>query len=231
MFTAFARAFGQLSDPPIRRLIGWSVAASSLALVLAVTALSWALGRAELFATGWLNGLIQIVGTLGAVVVGWLMLPALVLAVSGLFLDQVVGAVERRWYPDLPASMPVPLLTDLRSSLGIALVALLLNLLALPLYLLLPGVNLLLYYALNGYLLGRQYFEMVSLRHLSRDESLRLRAALSVKLFWAGVAFAFLSSIPFVNLVLPVIATATMVHLFAAAALLPSKGLRVNRAP
>jgi CysZ protein len=231
MFTAFARAFGQLSDPPVRRLLGWSVAASLLALVGAVAALSWALGRAELFATGWLNGLIQLLGTLGGVLLAWLMLPALVLAISGLFLDQVVGAVERRWYPDRPRSRSVPLLTDLGSSLGVALLALLLNLLALPLYLLLPGANLLLYYALNGYLLGRQYFEMVALRHLSRKDSRRLRTRLGMKLFWAGVAFAFLSSIPLVNLLLPVIATATMVHLFAAAALLPSKGLLVNRAP
>lgn len=231
MFTALVRGFGQLSDPPVRRLLGWCVATSALALVAAVAALSWVLGRAELFATGWLNGLIQILGTLGAVVLAWLLLPALVLAVSGLFLDQVVGAVERRWYPHLPASRPVPWLTDLGNSLGIALVAVLLNLLALPLYLLLPGANLLLYYALNGYLLGRQYFEMVALRHLSREEARRLRTTVPMKLFWAGVAFAFLSSIPLVNLLLPVIATATMVHLFAAAALLPSKGLLVYRAP
>jgi CysZ protein len=46
--------------------------------------------------------------------------------------------------------------------LRLTVLTLLLNLLALPVYLLLPGINLFLFLALNGYLLGREYFEVVA---------------------------------------------------------------------
>ena len=56
------------------------------------------------------------------------------------------------------------------------LVVLVVNLVALFL-LLVPGVNLIAFYAGNGYLLGREYFEMVAMRHLPPDEARRLRKA------------------------------------------------------
>jgi CysZ protein len=231
MFTALGRAFGQLSDPPVARVVGRSVLASLVALVALVILLSWAISGTDWFAADWLNGLTTLAGTLGAVVLAWFLFPAVVLAVSGLFLDQVVAAVERRWYPGRPPSRPVPLATDLGSSLGMAGLVVVLNLLALPFYLLLPAGTVLLYYALNGYLLGRQYFELVALRHVGPDAARRLRVWVGMKLFWAGATFAFLSSIPLVNLLVPVIATATMVHLFEAAALERSKGLLADGGP
>src|SRR3546814_18267334 len=57
---------------------------------------------------------------------------------------------------------------------------LILNLLVLPLYLVLiwiPPLNLLLFYLLNGYLLGREYFEMVAVRRLDLAAAKRLRRA------------------------------------------------------
>ena len=100
--------------------MGGTVLASLGVLIGLVALLSWAISGAHWFAADWLNRATELAGTLGAVVLAWFLLPAVVLAVSGLFLDQVVAAVERRWYPDRPRSQPVPLATDLLSSLAMA---------------------------------------------------------------------------------------------------------------
>jgi uncharacterized protein involved in cysteine biosynthesis len=86
-----------------------------------------------------------------------------------------------------------------------------------------------LFYALNGYLLGREYFELVALRHLPAPAAAQLRRRHRVKLFWGGVTIAFLSSLPVVNLLVPVIATAFMVHVFEQLSKGMPKGLPVGR--
>ena len=97
------------------------------------------------------------------------------------------------------------------------LVTLLLNLLVLPLYLVLiwiPPLNLLLFYLLNGYLLGREYFEMVAVRRLDLKEAKGLRRGSRGRMILAGAVITFLLTIPLVNLVTPIIATAFMLHVF-----------------
>jgi CysZ protein len=91
--------------------------------------------------------------------------------------------------------------------------ALLLNLLVLPLYLL-PGPNIAIFLALNGYLLGREYFELVAQRRASALEVRHLRRRARAGLFVAGVLIAAMLTVPLFNLVAPVVATAFMVHRF-----------------
>jgi CysZ protein len=79
---------------------------------------------------------------------------------------------------------------------------------------LLPGANVILYLALNGYLLGREYFEQVASRRLDWRSVARLRRSAPARLWWAGVWIAALLAVPVLNLVAPVIATCFMVHLF-----------------
>src|SRR5260370_19728870 len=93
---------------------------------------------------------------------------------------------------------------------------LLLNLLALPLYLIFPGINLFLFLALNGYLLGRGYFEVIALRRLDAAAAKAVRTRFAGRVFLGGVVIAGLFALPLVNLVAPVIATAFMVHVFEA---------------
>ena len=91
------------------------------------------------------------------------------------------------------------------------------NLAALPLYLLLlfvPPLNFFLYYGINGYLLGREYFELVAVRRLESRAAKDMRRRFRGTVFLAGVIIAFFLSIPIVNLIAPVIATAFLVHLY-----------------
>jgi uncharacterized protein involved in cysteine biosynthesis len=77
-----------------------------------------------------------------------------------------------------------------------------------------PPLNLVLFYLLNGYLLGREYFEMVAVRRLDLPATKRLRRAFRGRVIMAGAVITFLLTIPLVNLITPIIATAFMLHIF-----------------
>ena len=68
------------------------------------------------------------------------------------------------------------------------------------------------FYALNGYLVGREYFEAVAIRRNDPAEAKAVRSGNASKVFVTGVVGAGLLSIPIVNLIAPVIAAAAMTH-------------------
>ena len=226
MFRALARAFAQLSDPATRGVLWRAVAAST-----AVFILLWALAGAGLAWSGaqlgamiedgfWSEVLTWVFGAgsiAGLLLVSFLIFPAVVGLILGFLLDSIVEAVERRHYPDLPAPRQTPLLETLWAALSFAAVTILLNLLALPLYLLLlfvPPFNLFVFYGLNGYLFGSEYFELVALRRLDRSAAQHARKANRGRLMLAGIVIAVLLTIPLINLLAPILATGFMVHIF-----------------
>jgi CysZ protein len=154
-----------------------------------------------------------VLGGLAVFGLAYLFFPAVVVTISGLLLDRVANAVERRYYPGLPHAEGQSLASEIFSALRFLAVVVALNLLVLPAYLI-PGVNLVIFYVLNGYLLSREYFELVALRRMTPQSARTMRKAHSAKLFSAGVIVAFFSTIPLVNLLVPVVATAFMVHIF-----------------
>lgn len=95
-------------------------------------------------------------------------------------------------------------------------VSALVNIAALPLYipLLITGLSFLLGYAINGYLLGREFYEIVAVRRMARAEADVLRKRYRKSIWLAGAMIAFLYTVPLLNLVVPVVATAFMLHLF-----------------
>lgn len=217
MLSALFKAFVQLSDPRTRRYVWLSLAAALLLLAALVVAVWVAAASLSLVPLGWLDAVIDFAAGLGALALAWLLFPAAALFIVGFFLEDVAKAVEARHYPDLPAARELSLAEEALSGARLAGTALLLNLLALPLFVFLfffPPFNLFVFYGLNGYLLGREYFELVALRRLDARQVRTLRRAHGGRLFLGGVVIAFLSTVPVVNLVVPVVATAFMLHLF-----------------
>ena len=80
-------------------------------------------------------------GGLAVFGLAYLFFPAVVVAISGLLLDRVADAVERRYYPGLPHAEGQSIAAGIFSSLRFLVVVVALNLLVLPAYLI-PGVNL-----------------------------------------------------------------------------------------
>jgi len=212
MLSAFARAFAQLSDPAVRRLLAVCLGGALLVFLALFAVVGWALGQTVLFDSPWVEGFVDVMGALAALVLTWLLFPAVASGLVGLVLDRVAEAVETRHYPGLPAARPVGFVESLLATGKLVAAMLVLNILALPLYLF-PVINLLVFYGLNGYLLGREYCELAALRRMDRKAAEGLRKAHGIRVFLAGVAIAFLLTLPGVNLVAPVVAIAAMVHL------------------
>lgn len=215
IFEALARAFSQLTDPAFRRVLwrGVGVAFCAYAGVLAAV---YALFQYAPVPEGWIGPTILLFGGVAAFALVTVLFPVLITACMGLFLDEVAAAVERRYYPGLPPGREPPVPVQISGALKFLALSLALNALALPLYvagLFFYPLKLFVFYTLNGYLLGREYFDQVAQRYLAPLERRQLRRAMRLRRIPAGLAIAVLFSIPVLNLAVPLIATAMMVHL------------------
>lgn len=215
MISAFIKAVNQLDDPDIRRVLVRGSAIAVAVLVGLWVLIWWAVRQTTVFRWGPLDMVFDLLGGVAAAILVWVLFPGVVSAVIGLFLEDVAGAVERRHYPNLPGAPGQSMAASLATALVFTGALLLLNLLTLV-FLVIPPVFTFVFYVVNGYLLGREYFEVVALRRIEAGEAARVRREHRVRLFTFGVATAFLLTIPVVNLVAPVLATAAMVHLLQA---------------
>lgn len=154
-------------------------------------------------ASGWLAG----AGTFTALLFAFV--PAAALAVS-FFIDPVADAVEAKHYPDALPQRPRPLSADLWIAVKTAGLALLINIPLIPFYFLFPPLPA----VVNGYLLGREYFTMTGLRQMPPADMKRLRRRASFSIWIAGALFAFLVTIPILNLLAPVFGAGLMTHVF-----------------
>ena len=213
MLTALRLAFSDLLRPEQRGpLLISLVSAIGLLLALCLGA-ALLLSRLHLAGIPWLDTTIEIAGSLAALVLAWALFPAMTMLILGFFLDRVVAAVERRHYPELPPARHIGIGEAVVSALRILALALVVNLVLLPVYFL-PPINLFIYYGLNGYVVGCEYFELVALRRLDGAAARAMWRWHRGRLILAGVVIVFLLSLPLFNLVAPVVAAAFMLHVF-----------------
>jgi len=211
---SLALALEQLGDPAIRRVLWLSIALTLAAAVALVAGAATLLGTVDLVTIGWLDTVIDWLGGLAALVVAVVFFPAVAGIVASLFLERVAAAVEARHYPGLGPARGQGLIEAVGTALRFFALLVLANLVGLLVVYVIPGVNAVVFYAVNGYLLGREYYDLVALRRLPPGAARDARRAHGGRIFLAGVAIAVLLSIPVVNLLAPVVATAFMVHIF-----------------
>lgn len=215
MISAFARAFAQLGDPAFRRPLVLGLLGALLIFVALWTGLGIALNRTQLFETLWLDRAIDALGGVAALILTVILYPVIAAAILSFFLDAAIDAVEARHYPGLPAPRRPGIAEQAVMALRLLLLGLVLNLFALPLYLI-PAINLMVFYGLNGYILGREYLEMVAVRRLEPAERRRFRRESRVSWFAMGVVIAILATLPVINLAAPLVAVGAMTHGFMA---------------
>ncbi|MEM9551990.1 MAG: EI24 domain-containing protein [Pseudomonadota bacterium] len=224
IFDAFSRALGQLGDPRFRGVLLWGIG-----LTIAVLAgATW--GFVEL--VGWLVGDSITLPVIGEVtwlndVAGWstallmivlsafLMMPV-ASAIISMFLEQVAEAVEDKHYPHLAKADGIPFFDGLIDAIGFLGVLILANLLAFILYLIFSPLAPFIFWALNGFLLGREYFTLVAMRRLGRDSARVMRRKYATTIWIAGTLMAIPLSVPLVNLLIPILGAATFTHIFHA---------------
>jgi CysZ protein len=131
-----------------------------------------------------------------------------------LYLDRVADAIEAHDYPGDPKASGAPFWTSLAAGLRLAILVIAVDLVLLPADALLPGLAQIATILANGFLLGREYFELAALRHLRSQAASALRRRNGPRIFAAGLIISALSAAPVADLFAPVFGAALMAHLY-----------------
>ena len=240
MINSFSLAATQIFHPSLRRYVfgGILSAAVIFAMLWAATWLVLAsFDFTELPFIGWLAGfsdtafdwIVRLLFFTTLMSVTLLLYSGVVIAIIGLFLDRVADAVEARHFPNLLPAKPQKFSEIIIQGVKFVTVVIVLNIVALPIYAVfffLPPLNIAFFYLLNGYLIGREYFELVAFRRLEPIPARRLRKKSRGSLLISGIILTLLMTIPFVNLIAPIFGAAFMTHLFHRLA--REKGFNIN---
>lgn len=224
ILNAFFKALGQIGDPRFRGVLFLGVGLTLLVLIAVTSGFVW-------LAT-WLVGDSLTLPWIGEIawaqdVAGWssfvlmlglsvfLMVPVASAAIS-MFLDRVADAVEARHYPGLPPAIEIPFWDNLRDALAFFGVMIAANIAALILYFMFAPFAPFIFWAMNGFLLGREYFTLAAMRRVGRDGAIALRKRHIGTIWLAGALMAVPLSVPLLNLVIPILGAATFTHIFHA---------------
>lgn len=209
IISSAVKAVGSLFAPGMFRIFVLSVLATIAALSLFFIAASsffvW-------LGIHWESGWIAAIGSLGSGLLAWFLFPGVMPIIVNFFDDRIATIIERKDYPYAAPKSPdfwPELLHDARFSL----LAIGLNLLVLPLYLI-PLMNIAVFFILNGYLLGREFFVMVARRYVPITEARVLYKQNSTVVLVSGMALVFCAITPIANLFAPFWGIALMTHLY-----------------
>ncbi len=215
------RAVAQLGDRKFLRVFAVSIAITVLTLVAFMFGWTWIVGTIP--DTGWvlwgydlgfLDAVAAILAwTAGAVGAIFLMFPVAALVI-GFFLEDIADAVEARHYPQLPPAGRLGWGELIADGLVFALALIVANLIGLALYLVSGPFAPFVFIAVNGWLLGRQYFELVAMRRIGTKAARKLRKRLGGQVWLAGVLMAVGLSVPLLGLAVPVLGVAAFTHLY-----------------
>ena len=208
-----ARAIAQFADLGTWGVILKAIAVTVLLFVGLYWGAQWGLAQTPEFGWSWVNDAIRILTSLGlALGLIFLVIPVSAVAL-GFFVEELATKVENRWYGGTGRLREPGIGEMIVVMARFFLSVLLLNLLFLPFYFV-PGINVAVFLVLNGILVGREYFEMVALRHLPPKEVKKLRRSNGFTVFLAGVTTTLALLIPVVNFLAPVFGAALMVHVY-----------------
>ncbi len=226
VFTASLRALRSLFTPRMFGIFLLSVLTTIIALLLFV-------GIASSF-FHWLSLQLQdhlwasslpFIGTAGSIMLAWFIFPGIMPVIVNFFDARIAQIIEEEDYPATPAGAHTSFWKELWHDTRFSLLAITLNILIIPFYLLIPVLHLIPFYLLNGYLLGHEFFMMAARRHIPIEQAAILHRAYSRTILGAGVTLAFLATVPIINLVAPFWGVALMVHLYHLLARTPSSKL------
>lgn len=222
ILSSFFAALGQIGDARFRRVLLLGIALTIALLIGATSGFVWLIGTLTSDSTTvpwvgeitWLDDVISWGSFFLFFILSIFLMMPVASAITSMFLDEVAAAVEDRHYPHLPPATKVPFgdaLVDTVNFLGVLIGA---NILALILYVMFPPTAIFIFWGLNGFLLGREYFTLAAMRRVGRKRAREMRRAHSGTIWLAGTLMAIPLSIPLVNLLIPIIGAATFTHLY-----------------
>lgn len=214
LIAPFMRTLHSLAVPGMLMVMAKTIVFSVIALVwfilFSVLAVSWLThtlqGHAIADFLPWL-------GSIGGTTIGWILFPAVMPIITKFFDAQIVLLIDEKDYPDMLKPRSSQFWLELLHDMRFSLMAITLNIVVFPLYML-PIVNLLLFYLLNGYMLGHEFFLMAARRHVPEHEAQELFHRYGTTIILAGIALTLFATIPVINVLTPFLGIAFMVHLY-----------------
>ena len=222
VFKAFGLALGQIGDPRFRRVLLLGIGGALSTLI----AFTWGLSVLVGWFTGdsitlpfvgeiqWLDNVFSWGAVFLALTLSVFLMVPVASAITSLLLDDVADAVEAVHYPSIPQNPRTPFGEALRDTLAFLGVIIIVNLLALILYVIFAPIAIFIFWTVNGFLLGREYFMLVAMRRVGRKRAKELLRKHFFTVWIAGILMAMPLSIPLLNLVIPILGAATFTHLF-----------------
>ncbi|MFN3613295.1 MAG: EI24 domain-containing protein [Rubrimonas sp.] len=216
-----ARGLSDLMRPAL-----WGVAIKAVLLTLALLVAAfwggaWALGVGQdmslslpLLGVVEMGGAAGVLWLLGALAIGTLLITPVAALFIGFLLDEVADAVEARSYPGLPPARPAPAWRQVGAALRLLALMLLANFAGLFVWLLATPLAPLYFLIANGWLIGREYFELVASRRLDPTTAGALRRAHRWSNLAVGACVAAAMAIPVLNLIAPLAGVAAVTHQF-----------------
>jgi len=217
MINLFLISVSQLPDPAFRRVIIKAILLSVFVFIFLAITVWFVLSETNFFTFWVFEAFADIFGGITAIVISWLLFPTLASFFITVFLEDIVEAVESRYYPNTLLEKTNNPSATFVISLRFTAIALFLNILAIPFYFFtiwFPPLGIFVFYCLNSYLLGREYFELVALRHIKLKDISSIRQSNRWQLFLFGSVTTFLFTIPIINFLAPILGVAGMTHFF-----------------
>ena len=222
IFGDFLKALGQIGDPRFRGVLFKGIALTVLLLFGLYAGVGWianwlapdVVNLPFIGPVSWVDNLLSGASILLMMVLSVFLMVPVASAFTSIFLDDVADAVEESHYPALPPAPRVSFGDTLRDTfnfLGILIGA---NIGALVLYVMLPPFAPIIFWALNGLLLGREYFQLVAMRRIGRAAARQAFRDNLGTIWLAGGLMAIPLTFPLINLLIPVLGAATFTHLY-----------------
>lgn len=216
------RALAQLGDPRFLRALGWSLLITLAGLVAAFWVVMLLLGSVlpETVTLPWIGPVSFVDDLVDWAAVALLLALSVVLMVPvaagvvGFFLEGIAEAVEAKHYPTLPPAEGLGWAAQVGDALRFFLIVCAANLVGLVIYFTVAPLAPVIFWLVNGFLLGREYFQLVAARRLGRERAARLGRRHFWRIWATGTAMAVPLSVPVLNLVVPIIGVAVFTHQF-----------------
>jgi CysZ protein len=211
LFAPLLRSIAQLDDPIFVGVLWRSLAWAAVAFI-GLLGVAVIIMRELLAFHGWWGWAAYLLSSVGvALLAFWLFLPVAA-AIGTLFMERIAAAVERRFYPLLPQPRGAPLASQVWDGIAVGARILMLNVLALMLALLVPGVGLVIAWAIAAFAIGRGLFVAVAMRRMSREQAEMIYRRRRLAVLAQGGVIALVGYVPVLNLLIPVLSIAAMVH-------------------
>lgn len=214
MFASLRKAANLVFDRAFTGVVVWSLLLTVALYAALFTAAYWGVHHLPVLGSPSVNAALDVLVPVLMLLLPFFLGAPVAAFFASLFLDDIAKKVEARYYPADPKASGAPFAATLIAGLRLGLLVIVVDLLLLPFDAVLPGFAELATVIANGWLLGREYFEMVALRHMSRSAVNALRRRHPSRVFFAGVVVSVFTVIPLANLYAPLFGAAFMVHVY-----------------